>query len=597
MSHQNRELLEALRASFPQFFTTKVEDGQSVERLDLEQLRLLVGEGNYREKFGLRWENKPEQFEADSLGKWPSLARVPTKRIHVDSSKPSHVLIEGDNYHALKVLSYTHERSIDVIYVDPPYNTGNKDFKYNDRFVDREDGYRHSKWLSFMAKRLKLARELLKDSGFLFISIDDNELAQLKLLCDEVFGAENCVATVPVVTNLKGNNDQFAFAGTHEYLLCYVRTKAKAVAFELPLDDEEASEWLEDEQGPYKVGANLKATGQNAPRSRRPNLFFPLYVSPDLTVSTSRTSPEQEEVWPITDGREMSWRWQRSTFERDREEVIVRGEPGSYAIYKKQRPALGDLPSKKPKSVLYHPAYSTSTATGELKDIFGGERAFTGPKATRFVRDLLQVACPPTGVVLDFFAGSGTTAHAVMLLNQQDGGARQCILVTNDEGDFKDASGNLTAGGICTHVTYPRLQKVIEGYTSPRGGAQKGLGENLEFFQTAFRPVPQSRNQRRDFVRFSSELLCLKAKCFTPVEANSKWALFKGDGKHLFVLFDEYEADAAVLKLREVEGPVDAYVFAYERDDDSAEVLSQLPNISVQEVPQPLLDLFHRMKD
>lgn len=592
----NKELLAALQQAFPQLFSKCEDDGVTREKLDLEKIRLLAGNGNYSDKYGLRWEDKPEQFDADAIGKLPALTRLADKAIKSNPAKPTHVLIQGDNYHALKVLAYTHERAIDFIYIDPPYNTGNQDFKYNDRFVDREDGYRHSKWLSFMAKRLKLAKALLKEAGVLAISIDDNEQAPLKLLCDDVFGPENWIGTVPVITNLKGNNDQFGFAGTHEYVLCYAKSIKEAALRELPLDDEDAIEWLEDKTGPYKIGANLKATGQDGARAKRPNLFFPLYVTLDGKVAIERQSDADEEVWPLSDGKEMRWRWQRSTFERDADDVIVSGVPGARTIYKKQRPQLGDLPSKKPKSVLYHPAYSTGSATAELKDLFAGERAFNGPKALRFIKDLLQLACPSDGLVLDFFAGSGTTAHAAMQLNQADKGSRQCILVTNDEGNFEDNAGNRLPGGICTNVTYPRIKKVIEGYTTPKGKTVFGLGENLEFFQTAFQPVPESRDQLRNFVRCCSSMLCLKANAYAVVEETMQWSLFNGEKKHLFLLFDEYATEAAVKRLKDLSGPVEAYVFAYEHDDDSAEILRQLPNITVQEVPQPLLDLFFRTK-
>ncbi|MFZ7308406.1 DNA methyltransferase, partial [Avibacterium avium] len=133
--------------------------------------------------------------------------------------------MQGDNLHSLKILEKTHRNKIDVIYIDPPYNTGNKDFIYNDRYVDNNDGYRHSKWLSFMSKRLEIAKNLLSKQGVIFISIDDNEQAQLKLLCDEIFGENNFIAELPTIMNLKGNQDEFGFAGTHEYTLCYARKK------------------------------------------------------------------------------------------------------------------------------------------------------------------------------------------------------------------------------------------------------------------------------------------------------------------------------------------------------------------------------------
>ena len=160
----------------------------------VEELKKL----NKRKKYGLVWEEEKtkEKFEAEAEGKLPVLTEDKKREINGDTKNPTHILIEGDNYHALSVLNYTHSKSIDVIYIDPPYNTGNNDFKYNDKFVDREDSYRHSKWLSFMSKRLKLAKNLLKNKGVIFISIDDNEIGQLKLLCDEVFAEDNFIIDI-----------------------------------------------------------------------------------------------------------------------------------------------------------------------------------------------------------------------------------------------------------------------------------------------------------------------------------------------------------------------------------------------------------------
>jgi adenine-specific DNA-methyltransferase len=156
-----------------------------------------------RKKFGLVWEPKEEKVVEECRVKLPVLREVKDKEIITDKNKPVNLLIEGDNFHSLSVLNYTHEKAIDVIYIDPPYNTGNKDFIFNDRYVDLEDGYRHSKWLSFMSKRLKLARNLLKDSGVIFISIDDNEMAQLRVLMDEIFGYNNFVNTLAVQRRIK----------------------------------------------------------------------------------------------------------------------------------------------------------------------------------------------------------------------------------------------------------------------------------------------------------------------------------------------------------------------------------------------------------
>lgn len=239
----------------PQPETTSVPNAQPVALAQDLRTRLLASPGlseadraqlndlfDRQQRYGLVWEDKPEAVEKELAEHLPILEEVPERAIVANASgspapqdaahkadagpapegsAPQHTLIEGDNLHALTVLNYTHAGLVDVIYIDPLYNTGNKDFIYNDRFVDREDSYRHSKWLSFMAKRLKLARKLLKDTGVIFISIDDNEQAQLKLLCDEVFGEENFVATIAIVNNLKGRSDATHIATAHESLHIY----------------------------------------------------------------------------------------------------------------------------------------------------------------------------------------------------------------------------------------------------------------------------------------------------------------------------------------------------------------------------------------
>src|SRR3989344_3118049 len=165
----------------------------------------------------INWEGEKtkEEFSPESKDKFPVLAEVKDKEINSDKDKPVNLLIEGDKYHSLAVLNFTHKNSVDVIYIDPPYNTGNKDFKYNDRYVDKEDGYRHSKWISFMSKRLSLAKNLLKDTGSIFISIDDNEFSQLKLLCDDIFGEQNFITTIIWQKKYTQSNDAKYFSTTH----------------------------------------------------------------------------------------------------------------------------------------------------------------------------------------------------------------------------------------------------------------------------------------------------------------------------------------------------------------------------------------------
>ena len=251
-----------------------------------------------QKKYGLVWEDKPEDVEERLREELPVLIEDTGKAIvSGDSDAPNHILIEGDNLEALTALAYTHEGQIDVIYIDPPYNTGNKDFVYNDQFVDKEDSYRHSKWLSFMSKRLRIAKRLLSDKGVIFISIDDNEQAQLKLLCDEVFGQENMIGLLPTVMNLKGNQDEFGFAGCHEYTIVYAKQIQLCNIGQLNETEEGLEGWLQDNIGYYKKGATLKRTGTDSPREKRPYGYFPILVSKQNKTVKPISNDEYKQIF------------------------------------------------------------------------------------------------------------------------------------------------------------------------------------------------------------------------------------------------------------------------------------------------------------
>lgn len=415
-------------------------------------------------KYGLVFEEHKERVDVELEKNLPVL--VEDKKRFLDKGGELNFLIEGDNLAALKLLEKTHKGKVDLIYIDPPYNTGNKDFVYNDCYVEKEDTFRHSKWLSFMTRRLAIAKRLLSERGILFASIDDNEQATLKLLCDEIFG-DNFVATLPTIMNLKGNQDQFGFAGTHEYTLVYAKNKAKAAFNHFTIDDEESEEWSVDEHGYYKIGANLKSTGVNAPRAKRPNLFFPLYITEDNRCLVERESKSDIEIYPRTNGEDMSWRWSKEKFINEAHNVIVSRNDDKISVYKKQRPTIGDLPSKKPKSLFYKAEYSSGNGTAMLKEIFGG-KVFSNPKPLQLIEDLVAIGCKTNSTIVDFFAGSGTTGHAVMNLNAKDGGKRKFILVTNNE------------NGICEKVTYERLKRVMD---------KEDYKARLKYFKIDYLPI------------------------------------------------------------------------------------------------------------
>lgn len=359
--------------------------------------------------------------------------------------KKDNLIIKGNNLLALSSLLENYRNSIKLIYIDPPYNTGSDSFRYNDKF-------NRSTWLTFMKNRLNIARELLIDDGVIFVHCDDNEQAYLKVLMDEIFGSENFIANVPTIMNLKGNQDEYGFAGTHEYMLVFTKNKDSARLYDLPVDDpDEIEKWEEDSIGYFKKGANLKATGVNAPREKRPNLYFPVYISESGEFSLEKVNDTDFELYPITDGKEMSWRWQYSTMEKYIDDIIVTKSNGNYSLYKKQRPELGDLPTKRPKSIFYKPTYSSGNGTKQIRDLFG-ERIFNYPKPEELIRDVIEIGTSEGDIVLDFFMGSATTHAVAHKMNRQYIGIEQM--------------------GYINTVSVPRLQKVIEG---EQGGISKEI--------------------------------------------------------------------------------------------------------------------------
>jgi adenine-specific DNA-methyltransferase len=360
------------------------------------------------------------------------------------------LIIKGNNLLALHSLKKEFAGKVKLIYIDPPYyfskTSKNVDsFTYNSNF-------KLSTWLVFLRNRLVEAKQMLSESGIVFISIDDGGQAHLKLLLDEIFGTENFIANLPTIMNLKGNNDEFAFSGTHEYTLVYAKNKTKSVFYEFPVDAEGMlKDWDEDDIGYFKKGANLKATGTNAPREKRPNLYYPIFIDENknvyVTDDNKKLNKNDIELLPITDGVEMSWRWQKKKVRNEPYNIIVSGEDGNFSLYKKQRPELGELPSKKPKTIFYKPEYSSGNGTAQIKELFG-EKVFSNPKPLELIKDFILIGSANDDIVLDYHAGSGTTAHAVLELNKEDGGNRQFIMV--EQMDYIET------------VTCKRVQKVIE---------------------------------------------------------------------------------------------------------------------------------------
>jgi adenine-specific DNA-methyltransferase len=441
----------------------------------------------------------------------------------------------------------------------------------------------------FYVKEIKTCLKSIKRYRNNFISIDDNEQAQLKLLCDEIFGDSNFIACLPTIMNLKGNQDQFGFAGTHEYTLVYTKDITKAKIGEFIIEDEDLEEWKQDDLGYYKRGANLKSTGVNAPRSKRPNLFFPVFVTPDGNLYVSENNIERNnkdtKVLPITDGKEMSWRWSKDKFKNETHNLIIENNNGTVTIYKKQRPSLGDLPSKKPKTIFYKPEYSSGNGTAQLKDIFS-DKVFSNPKPIDLIKDLIHIASPSDGIVLDFMAGSGTTGQAVLKLNTENKSHIKFILCTNNENN------------ICEEITYPRIEKVILGYTNRIKVKTEGLGGSLKYFKTKF--IKKTANKDDLKIRITkecTEMLCLREGIFDEIKTTDDYRVFQKGNKVLAAYYSLDRKALAELKkdLSKIEGDKILYCFTLDPLGLNKKDFSGWKDVTVEPIPQKILDVYKQI--
>lgn len=472
-------------------------------------------------------DDKDEKYDFTWVGKRKAIieAGAPinkTLRPDLKSSKnwdtTENLFIEGDNLDALKLLQESYLSKVKMIYIDPPYNTG-KDFVYHDNFKanveqydedteykdeegniqfkknEKSNGRYHSDWLSMMYPRLKLARNLLSDDGVIFISIGVDESENLAKLSDEIYGEDNRIGIVPVIMNLKGNQDAYGFAETHDYVLVYARNKVICDFGRLNVSDEELDDWLEDEHGLYKVADNLRATGVNAPRSKRPNLWYPIFLTKNddlyVTADNNPSDPNDEIVWPLNpENQELSWYWGKPTFNENKHNLIIKRTSNGTQFYRKQRPQLGDDgPTKKPKSVLFKPDYSSSTATTKLKELMDG-KLFDSPKPVPYIKDLLSMGSLNNSMIVDFFSGSGTTAHAVMQLNAEDGGNRKWIMIQLPEETPEGSEARRAGFATIPEIARERIRRAGDRIAKDHPDAKVDYGfRSLVIDDTNFKEV------------------------------------------------------------------------------------------------------------
>ncbi len=393
------------------------------------------------------------------------------------------MIIRGDNLEALKALLPRYEGRVKCIYIDPPYNTGNEGWVYNDNVNDPkikkwlgevvgkegEDLTRHDKWLCMMYPRLRLLHKLLSDDGVIFISIDANEKFNLKMLCDEIFGANKFIADIAVINNLKGRSDDRYIATAHEGLLIYQKglfvTKGVAVP-----EEYETEYKLLDSQGRYRL-QGLRKRGAGAKREDRPNMYYPFYLNEETgDLSIKKESDVCVEILPhLSDGSDGRWRWGIETAAQRIDELVAQKVKGRDEWDVFQKDYLPDDGSKriKPKSFWMGTEFSAETGTLEVKAILG-KGIFDTPKPTGIIQYCMEQAMGENNIILDSFAGSGTTAHAVLNMNKADGGNRKFILV--EMGDYSDT------------ITAERVKRVIRGYGEGKN-AVAGTGGNFSYYE------------------------------------------------------------------------------------------------------------------
>ena len=462
-----------------------------------------------KKKYGLIWEEHEERVDKELETQIPTFEEVKDKQIISNSNEKFNFLLEGDNLHSLYLLEKTHQSKIDVIYIDPPYNTNNKDFIYNDEMIGNDDGYRHSKWLSFMNRRLIIASKLLSKRGFIFISIDDNEYSQLKLMCDTVFGEENYVSTLHWKKKKQPSYLHGQVAGVMEYILVYSknRNNIDKLSLSTPTDSNTRVD---------------NATNQISKRTIRKGIRVKLpknvsVIKAGIYKNKTMETEYLNDVY-IKNGITQNEFEARARFRDSQERIDKFCEAGVLFITKnygfRRDKIEEELLKKKAITDLILDWGDNQDSDIELREIFG-EKVFSYPKPKNLIKNIIKSTGYTNCTILDFFAGSGTTAQAVLELNKEDNGNRQFILCTNNENN------------ICEKITYERIKKVINGYK-----VHEPIKSNLKYYRCTY--IPRGNTEEEDL----HNNLLINIKNLIQLEN-----AFEIDNNKIRVYLDENELD------------------------------------------------------
>lgn len=520
-----------------------------------------------KDKYGLFWFDVPEGFEDDVENMLPILEEVPKLAIKSKDDKPTHILIEGDNYHALTCLNYTHNGKIDVIYIDPPYNTGSDGFKYKDKRILKKypDGtevpvdhpLRHSYWLSFMRKRLELARDILKETGLIFISIDDNELAQLKLLCDEVFVERNFVNIIIWKKTNSPKAQATGLGNQHEYVLMYAKNITK-------LNLNKRIGVITNEY--KKMFSNNDNDGRG------------LYRTIEIEAHGIQNNENRKKF--KFHGRLAPWLYSKKTLEDWwKDSRIYTSKTGRF----RKKEYLNEIEGR---------LVSDLWVDEEIKPLQGGSLEyldFATQKPISLIKRVIKL-CSDNQIILDFFAGSGTTGGAVMELNQEDNGKRQFILITNN-----DEVINGKKHKIMTDTCYPRIKNAIKGRSN-----KKGLGNSIKYYKTAFVGKNNILNaddkDKIELAHNAGGMLAIAENTLEEIEKNNYYQIFENEKQYTAVYFKEEfdKFDGFIKRIRSLKKPVAVYIFSWEKEMEFNEFEDD-KNIAIKTIPQPILEIYKQI--
>ena len=480
------ENIAQLKAVFPEAFT----EG----KIDFDVLKQLVGDvvDESDEKYGLNWHGKRRARQLALTPSTGTLRPCPEDSVEWDTTQ--NLMIEGDNLEVLKLLQKSYAGKVKLIYIDPPYNTG-RDFVYPDDFHDgiknyleitgqaeggkkissntEASGRFHTDWLNMLYPRLKLARNLLRVDGSIFISIDEKELQNLRFICNEVFGEECFVASITVLCNPKGRSQDKYFATNHEYVVVYSKSPLPKGFFAIAKEEDqiEAEYPDEDEGGKFRA-LELRNTHREFGKHNRRNLFYPLYVGAEGEVFLDNADGRYEILPVWDDGFEGCWTWDRAKAERDLHLLVGQQVSGRWKVYRKSYASGAD---RMLKTILIDRLFYTERGQKEFNRLFATKaKLFQSPKSPFLLAQLIQTATGDTDIILDFFAGSGSAGHAVMHQNVLDGASRRYILVQLPEHLDPDNKEQKAAADFCndlgkpliiTELTKERLRRAAKNIT------------------------------------------------------------------------------------------------------------------------------------